>query len=101
MQDIEKLKDIHIRTDRLRPEGRRMLQNISELDTSREGLLFLSQNLSALSIILPHMVNGDTSPEAYFSLAVKKAGLDITKLASTDYVIYGITTTSESDFDDK
>lgn len=98
IQDIEKLTNISIRTDRFRPENRRVLRDISELDTTREGLIFLSQNLGILSIVLPHMVNWDTSPSAYFALACKKALIDPTKLAPADYVIYGLTTISESDF---
>ena len=98
IQDIEKLANISIRTDRFRPENRRVLRDISELDTTREGLIFLSQNLGILSIVLPHMVNWDTSPSAYFTLACKKSGIDPTNLAWSDYVIYWLTTISESDF---
>ena len=36
IQDISKLPDIRIRTDRFRPENRRVLRDIAELDTSRE-----------------------------------------------------------------
>lgn len=98
IQDIAKLPDIHIRTDRFRPENRRVLRDIAELDTSHEWLMLLSQNLWILSVILPHMVHIDTSPWQFFALACKKAGIDSTTLTPSDYVLYGLTTTSESDF---
>jgi hypothetical protein len=44
------------------------------------------------------MVNIDTSPEQYITLACKKAGIDPIKTDPVDYVIYGLTTISESDF---
>lgn len=99
IQDISKLPNIRIRTDRFRSENRRVLRSIEELDTSKEGLIFLSQNYGALSVILPHMVNMNSSPEEYFSLACKKAGIDPETLTTADYVLYGLTTISESDFD--
>jgi AMMECR1 domain-containing protein len=99
IQDINKLPEIHIRTDRFRPDNRRILRNISELDTTREGIVFLSQNLWVLSIVLPHMVHVDTTAQDYFSLACKKAWVDQSILTSSDYVIYGLTTISESDFE--
>lgn len=98
IQDIAKLSDIHIRTDQFRPENRRVLRTISELDTTKEGLILLSQSLGVLSMVLPHMVNLDSSPEKYFSLACKKWGIDPINLNPADYVIYGLTTVSESDF---
>jgi hypothetical protein len=73
LQDVEKIHDIHIRTDRFAAENRRVLRDISELDTTREGLILLSQNLGILSVILPHAVHGDTSPSTFFELALKKA----------------------------
>ena len=98
IQDVSKLAEIRIRTDRFRPENRRVLRDISELDTSREWLILLSQNLGVLAIILPHMVNVDASADQYFALACKKADIDPSQLTSADYVLYGLTTTSESDF---
>ncbi len=98
IQDVSKLPDIHIRTDRFRPENRRVLRDIAELDTSREWLMLLSQNLWVLSVILPHMVHIDTSPGQYFALACKKADIDSSTLTPSDYVLYGLTTVSESDF---
>ncbi len=98
LQDIAMLSELHIRTDRISTENRRILRDITELDTTREGLIFLSQNLWLMSVILPHMIHGDTSPEICFSLALKKIWVDPLKIAPSDYVIYGLTTVSESDF---
>jgi AMMECR1 domain-containing protein len=95
----DKLSDIHIRTDRFGPEGRRILRSIDELDTTREGLIFLSQNLGIISVILPHMLHVDTSSQAYFALACKKSWIDPESLTPADFVLYGLTTVSESDFD--
>lgn len=64
VQEPQLLDTIHIRVDRFvfqRKETEvphlRILQNISELDIAREGLVFISQNLGLLSVILPHMVH--------------------------------------------
>lgn len=51
-----------------------------------------------MSVILPHMVHVGSTPESYFSLACKKAGVDPTKLTNADYVIYGLSTIEENDF---
>lgn len=90
------LEYIHIRTDRL--STRRLLRTIDDLDTRTEGIIFLSQNLGLMSVILPGMLHLDTSPKAYFSLACMKAGVEMSKLQPSDYVIYGFTTVSEMDF---
>lgn len=98
LQNPESLEKIRIRTDRFTPKNRRILKSISELDISKEWLIFLSQNFGVMSIILPHMVHVGSTPESYFSLACKKAGVDETKLTNADYVMYGLSTIEESDF---
>lgn len=97
-QDATTLKDIRIRTDIYRNSERRLLQEIDHLDTSREGIIFLSPSYGVMSVILPHMIHIDTSPRGYLTLAAKKARLDIAKLDhQRDYVIYGFTTIQSSD----
>lgn len=98
IQNPENLAAIHIRIDRFSPQMRRVLTNISELDTREEGLIFLSQNFGKLAIILPRMLNLDSAPDNYFSLICQKAELDPQKLTSSDFVLYGLKTVSESDF---
>lgn len=61
--------------------------------------MFLSQNLGLISVILPNMVHIDSSPNAYFELACKKAGTDPKKLTASDFVLYGFRTKSETDFE--
>lgn len=73
IQSKEHLPNLHIRTDRFTAEKRRVLPSIADLDTTREGLILLSQNLGVMSVILPHMPHVDTTPEAYFDLACQKA----------------------------
>ncbi len=99
IQTPEKLAEISIRTDRFSPENRRILQTIDDINITNEGIIFLSQNFGVLSVILPHMVNIENTPAKYFSLACQKAGLDEKKISSSDYVIYWLTTMSESEFD--
>lgn len=99
IQDVNALANIHIRTDRFAPGDRRVLRDISELDTKSEWLIFLSQNLWLLSVVLPNMVHIDSSPTAYFQLACKKAGTDPAKLTPSDYVLYGFRTKNETDFE--
>ncbi len=98
IQNIEMLSQVHIRVDSISPKNRRVLKNIDELDTSREGIIFLSQNLGVLSVILPHMVHMTSTPNSYFELACKKANVEASKLTPSDYVIYGLSTESQSDF---
>lgn len=88
LQNPESLSDIRIRIDRFSPENRRILHSIDELDMAREGMIFLSQNLGCMSVILPHMLHVDPTPAAYFSLACQKAGVDEKSLTAEDYVIY-------------
>lgn len=45
------------------------------------------------------MVHVDTSPQAYFSLACRKISLDEKTLSPSDYVLYGLSTTTYDDFD--
>lgn len=94
----EGLWEIRIRVDRFTTDQRRILQSVEDLDTTREGLIFLSQNLWHISVILPHMVHVDTSPWAYFSLACRKISLDEKTLSPSDYVLYGLSTTTYDDF---
>jgi hypothetical protein len=57
LQTPETLTSLKIRVDQLKPENRHVLQSLTELDITKEGMIFLSQNLGVLSVILPHMVH--------------------------------------------
>jgi len=97
LQNPESLADIHIRVDTFTTEDRRMIQNISELSVRDEGLILLSQNHGAMSVVLPHMVHIDASPEKYFQLACEKAKLDPMKLTHSEYVLYALKTRESTD----
>lgn len=97
LQNPESLSTIRIRIDTFGPQDRRIIQNISDLDTSREWLIFLSQNIWVLSVVLPHMVHVDPKPENYLTLACKKAWVDILKLTPADYVMYALKTSELTD----
>lgn len=88
LQNPNELEKISIRVDVLGANARRMLKNVSELDTKKEGLIFLSQKIGVMSIILPKMIQNNPSPERYFELACKKAAVDPATLQAGDYVIY-------------
>ncbi len=98
IQNPETINDIRIRVDRFTALNRRILKSIEEIDTRDEGIILLSQNLGKLSIILPHMLHLDSTPENFYVLACQKADLDPAKLTPADSVLYGIRTESESDF---
>ncbi len=98
IQTVEMLSQVRIRVDIFSPQNRRVLQTIDDLDTTREGVIFLSQNMWVLSVILPHMVHVNSSANAYFELACKKANVDPHTLQKSDYVLYGLSTESSSDF---
>ncbi len=98
IQNLETINDIRIRVDRFTSANRRVLKSVQEIDTRDEGIIFLSQNLGKLSIILPHMLHLDSAPENFYVLACQKARVDPAKLTASDSVLYGIKTESESDF---
>ncbi len=97
LQSPENLKKIHIRVDLFASEDRRMLQNISELSVRNEWLIFLSQNLWLMSVVLPHMVHLDATPERYFDLICQKLSLDPSKLTHSDYILYALKTKEFTD----
>lgn len=94
----EALSSLSIRVDRFLPAARRIIPSLSLLDPTKEGVILLSQNLGVLSVVLPHMVHTNITPENLFELACQKAGIDSSKITPADYVLYGLTTINESDF---
>ncbi len=97
LQNVDELAKISIRVDVLGQNARRLLKSIDELDIKSEWIIFLSQSLGVMSIILPKMIQNDPSPQRYFELTCKKAGVDSEKLQSSDYVIYGLSTEVSSE----
>lgn len=97
LQSSENLANIHVRVDLFGHENRRMLQKINELNIRDEGLIFLSQNLGIMSIVLPNMIHLDPTPEKYFNLSCQKAGLDPVKLVPSDYILYALKTQQYTD----
>lgn len=97
LQNSENLSNIHIRVDTFATENRRMIQDISELSVREEWLILLSQNHWTMSVILPHMINIDATPEKYFTLACQKAGIDSTNITHSDYVLYALRTLESTD----
>ena len=97
LQSSENLANIHIRVDLFGHEDRRMIQNISELSVRNEWLIFLSQNLWIMSVVLPHMIHLDPTPERYYTLACQKMWLDPTKLTQSDYILYALKTREFTD----
>lgn len=93
--DLDKIK---IRVDIIRNEDRRILQSYKDIDVKTEGYILLSQNLGKLAVLLPHITNIAGSAEELFDIVCKKAGLEPAKLTSSDYVLYGIKSTSYSEF---
>lgn len=98
IQSLSELASVSIRVDHFPPGGRRVLSSLSDIDPTREGMILLSQNLGKISVVLPHMIHTDLTPENMFTLVCQKAGIDAKKLNTNDYVLYALTTTSESDF---
>ncbi len=97
LQGPDNLANIHIRVDVFGHEDRRMIQDISELSVRNEWLIFLSQNLGIMSVVLPHMIHLDPTPERYYILACQKMWLDPTKLTQSDYILYALKTTEFTD----
>lgn len=97
IKNPDELANVQVRVDMIRPEGRRILGNISELDTKREGLILLSQTKNALGVLLPNITNIASSPEEYFQIVCKKADLNPAALKPEDMILYGIESTRFSD----
>lgn len=91
LQSLDALSRVQIRVDIFSPQSRRILKDISELNVATEGLIFLSQSLGKLSVVLPKMVKDDPTPEKYLAYAKKKANIE-DAIPSSEYVIYGLTT---------
>jgi AMMECR1 domain-containing protein len=99
LQTPDALEKIHIRVDRFGMQNRRILESIENLDIRTEWVIFLSQNLGVLSIVLPNMVHVGSTPQSYFDLACRKWWLDPAKLDPREYFLYGLSTVSETDFE--
>ncbi len=97
LQSPENLANIRIRVDVFGPGDRRMIQSVSDLSVRDEWLMLLSQNLGIISVVLPHMIHLDPTPIRYLELACQKAWLDLSKLTSSDYVLYAIKTNESTD----
>lgn len=97
LQNPENLKDIYIRVDSISSEDRRMIHAISELNIRDEWIILLSQNHGTLSVVLPHMLLTDPTPERYFAFVCQKAWLNPNNITSSDYVLYALKTTEYTD----
>lgn len=97
IKNPDELAKVQIRVDMIRPEGRRIITNVSELDIKREGLILLSQTKNALGVLLPNITNIASSGAEYFEIACKKAGLDSRELKPEDMVLYAIESEKFSD----
>lgn len=73
LKNPEMISGISVRVDILTKDSRRMIKNITELNAQNEGIIFLSQNLGKMSIILPNMIKTNPTPENFLEIAKKKA----------------------------
>ena len=90
IKNPDEFKNVQIRVDMIRPEGRRILWNISELNIKREWLILLSQSKNTLWVLLPGITNVASTPSEYFQIVCKKAWLDPASLKPEDIILYGI-----------
>lgn len=98
LQSLEELEKVEIRVDILDPSHRRIIQDIHELDPAHEGLILLSQSQSVMSILLPGIEPSAQTAEDILSIASQKAGVNISTLGRTEYILYAITTEKMGDF---
>lgn len=97
LANIDAIANLQIRVDLIEPTSRRMLKDISELSVRDEWIIFLSQNLKALSVILPNMIKINPTAQKYFEIAKQKANIT-QNLEFSDYVIYWLKTKIFSNF---
>ena len=94
----DELENVQIRVDTRAPENRKIVNDAKTLDIRKHGVLFISQNLGTISVVLPNMVSTATNGEDLFFVVCKKAGVDMATLKSEDYYLYGIESSVYSDF---
>lgn len=91
------LPNMKVRVDIIGNDDKRVVQNISEINPREEGIIFISQNLVAASVLLPRMCEVGSTAETLFDVVCKKAGVS-PNIARSDYVLYAIRSTIYSDF---
>lgn len=96
VQTLEMLANLKIRVDILENNKRRILSSIDSLNTVNEGIIFLSQNLWKLSVILPGMIPPPATSQLYLQYALSKAWVD-QNIDPKNYVIYWFTSRLYSD----
>lgn len=92
------IKDVRFRVDLIDSEGRKVLNSINELDISKQWLIFLSQNLWKLSVILPNIANLISTPKDMLDLVCLKAWVEVNNLKEEDYILYSIESVQFNDF---
>lgn len=96
IHDPSEVENLQIRVDVISATSRRLLKNIDELSVRDEGIIFLSQELGKMSVILPNMIKDAPTPAKYLDLAKQKAGVP-TSIIPDKYVIYALKTQIFSD----
>lgn len=92
------LKNVNFRVDIISPEQRKVINKLDEVDIKKNWLIFISQNLWKIWVILPNIANLITSSDDLFSLVCKKAWVNREELKEEDYILYKIESTVYSDF---
>lgn len=98
VKNPDELTNVQIRIDMIQSDGRRILWNISELDTKREWLILLSQSKNTIGVLLPNITNVASTPDEYYQIVCKKAGVNPEDLKPEDMILYGIESTVFSEF---
>lgn len=92
------IKNVKIRVDLIANNQRKIVEKISDIDISKQGLIIISQSKWKLWVILPNIANLVSTPEDLFELVCKKAWLNQNELKEEDYILYSIESTQFSDF---
>ncbi|MDD2565332.1 MAG: AMMECR1 domain-containing protein [Candidatus Gracilibacteria bacterium] len=92
------IKNVKFRVDLISNNQRKVVNNLDEIDISKDGLIIICQPLGKLGVILPNMANMVSTPQDLFNLVCMKAGLDSKELKEDDYILYSIQSTQFSDF---
>lgn len=98
VKTLDDLKNVQIRVDMIRGDQRRILQNIGELNTKKEGLILLSQTKNSVGVLLPNITNIASTPEEYLDIVCQKAWLEQRVLKPEDFILYAIESTMFSEF---
>jgi hypothetical protein len=93
----DQIESLQIRVDIVAPEHKRILSDIQTFQPRTEGLIFLSEWLQKISVLLPQIVPGGKSSQELMDILFAKAWIT-TPPPEQERYIYAFTTQAYTNF---